>query len=368
MFDPKISGRPLMNENNTPEAGSVLWESPSNIALVKYWGKSEGQIPENPSVSFTLSKAKTTTRLDWEKKSKPGSEVDFSFYFHGIKKPEFLPKLKIFFSRIKDKMPFLTDYYLRISSENNFPHSSGIASSASGMSALAAALTDMGNQIGQTQKSTEDHFRRYASEISRSGSGSACRSFFPYAALWGKSDFPGSSDLFAIGIEDLLHPLFQNYHDAILLIERSPKPVTSTAGHHLMTGNPYAPVRYSEARKNTQTLLQILQTGDLEAFVKIVETEALTLHALMMTSDPGYILMHPRTIEAIHLIQAFRRDTGIPLCFTLDAGPNIHLLYPGKHVSQVHSFIEDQLKNYCQDGKWIADKMGEGTKISGRRS
>src|SRR5699024_8117067 len=134
MIDPKFNDHPIVGEEeNSKDAGTVKWESPSNIALIKYWGKSNIQIPKNPSISFTLSEAKTITRLDWVKKEIPDSEIDFSFFFQGEEKPEFIPKLKIFFRRIIDKMPFLTNYHLRISSENTFPHSSGIASSASAM-------------------------------------------------------------------------------------------------------------------------------------------------------------------------------------------------------------------------------------------
>lgn len=349
-------------KDNTPETGIVQWESPSNIALVKYWGKSDIQIPKNPSISFTLREAKTITQLEWTRKNSPADKTSFDFLFHGSEKPEFIPKLEVFFQRIDQLMPFLKNYHLRISSENTFPHSSGIASSASAMSALAATLVDMEMTIQPRTGADQKQFSKHASEISRLGSGSACRSFYPEAAIWGQSSLPGTSDRYAIGLADQLHPIFHDYRDAILLIEQSPKAVTSTAGHHLMEKNPYASLRFSEANQNINRLLSILQAGDLEEFVKIVEAEALTLHALMMTSDPGYILMHPRTLEVIQHLHAFREESKLPVCFTLDAGPNVHLLYPAKHAREVEDFIQNELITFCQNQHWIRDQMGEGAK------
>ncbi len=345
--------------------GSCHWTSPSNIALVKYWGKKHEQIPCNPSISFTLQNAVTKTKLEWERSDEArGRSVNLKFYFHGQEKKAFSIRIQKYLDRLSHEMPFLTEYRLTIRSENTFPHSSGIASSASAMSALAACLVDMENQIHpQSSLATNDvpAVSRRISRLSRLGSGSACRSIFPMAALWGACAYPDSSDEYAVGIGSDLHPEFHDYQDAILLVDQSVKKVSSSAGHHLMDQNPYAEARYENAGRNTNRLLSILKAGDLEGFVSLVESEALTLHALMMASTPGYILMHPHTLEIINRIVAFRMDTGIPLCFTLDAGPNIHLLYPQNQVVAVRDFIQSELVKYCHDGQWIDDQMGVGT-------
>lgn len=347
------------------DSGFCQWQSPSNIALVKYWGKKHEQIPCNPSISFTLKNAHTTTVLEWERKETSAvGDVDFTFYFHGQKKESFRNRIQQYLNRIAEEIPLLQNYQLTISSENTFPHSSGIASSASAMNALAAALTDMERQItGSAPSGTErsSDFNQRISRLSRLGSGSACRSNYANAALWGQCSYPGSSNEYAVGLESILHPAFHHYKDAILLVDQDEKKVSSSAGHQLMNDNPYAEVRYGEARKNTKKLLKILKSGDLEAFTALVEEEAMTLHALMMASSPGYILMHPNTLIIIQRIQAYRRETGIPLCFTLDAGPNIHLLYPDQQGDSVKKFIQSNLASYCTDGKWIDDKMGIGT-------
>ena len=106
--------------------------------------------------------------------------------------------------------------------------------------------------------------------------------------------------------------------------------------------------------------MEALKGGDLESFGKIVEDEALTLHALMMCSNPSYTLMRPNSLAIIEKVRAYRADTGQQVYFTLDAGPNIHLLYPGNIVHDVRAFVEDQLKPLCEDGYYIQDWVGEG--------
>ena len=80
----------------------------------------------------------------------------------------------------------------------------------------------------------------------------------------------------------------------------------------------------------------------------------------MMCSNPSFILMKPNTLRIINTLYEFRRETDIPVCFTLDAGPNVHLLYPDRDAEMVERFIMDELEPYCVDGKWIADRVGDG--------
>lgn len=125
-----------------------------------------------------------------------------------------------------------------------------------------------------------------------------------------------------------------------------------------MNDHPMAESRYATARKNTEDLLTILKQGDLEGFIKIAESEANQLHDLMATSTPSYTLKEPNTINIIDKILEFRKETCLPICYTLDAGPNVHLLYPDSCSEQVHDFIEEVLKNYCFNNKWIDDNNG----------
>jgi diphosphomevalonate decarboxylase len=127
-----------------------------------------------------------------------------------------------------------------------------------------------------------------------------------------------------------------------------------------MEGNPFAPLRYELADRNLGNLMQAFATGDLETFGTIAEEEALMLHALMMTSHPSYILMEGGSVDAIKKVRNFRNDTKLPLYFSLDAGPNLHLLYPDSIAAEVKPFIKAELSKFCESGRVIEDRVGKG--------
>ena len=337
--------------------GRVGWQCPSNIALVKYWGKKGKQIPQNPSISFTLSECCTKTFVEFEKADRFG----FCFFFEGKENPAFGAKIEKFLMDNQAFFPFINRLNLKVESRNSFPHSSGIASSASSMSAFVMCLLDIESML--VGPSTGSGTLTKASYFSRLASGSAARSVFPKMALWGATPYyKGSSDEYVVSLADDIHPVFKTYHDSILIVSGETKSVSSRAGHALMEGNPYAPARYAQANENIKNLLAALKGGDLDTFINITESEALQLHALMMCSNPSYILMKPNTLRIIEIIRQFRGETKTPLCFTLDAGPNVHLLYPDSEAAKVEPFIQDVLTNYCDQGRWIADRVGDGPK------
>lgn len=341
--------------------GSVTWTAPSNIALVKYWGKKEHQIPENPSVSFTLNNCKTITTLSF-KKIDSNNDYAFDVFLDGKAQEDFKPKIATFFQRIESYVPFLKDYYFKIETTNTFPHSSGIASSASGMSALALCIMSIERSL--SDKFSEEYFNQKASFLARLGSGSACRSIEGDVIVWGEHhNIEGSSDLFGIKYPYGVHQAFKNYQDTILLVDKGEKQVSSTVGHGLMHGHPYAERRFEQAHDNMSTLMSIFKDGDLDKFIEIVESEALTLHAMMMTSMPYFILMKPNTLEIINKIWTFRQSSKSKVCFTLDAGANVHVLYPESEKEQVLEFIQNELVAYCQNGQYISDQIGFGAKL-----
>ncbi len=350
---------------STSETGSVGWESPSNIALVKYWGKYGRQRPRNPSLSLTLKHAHTRTQIRYRRREigyeKGGINLDFAF--EGQARHPFGRKVREFLETLVPIFPFLEQLDLEIESQNSFPHSSGIASSASSMSALALCLCSM-EQAAFHTLSDKVIFQKKASYVARLGSGSACRSIYPVAALWGHwPELPASSDLYALPCQEEIHPVFENFHDSILIVDRKEKSVSSRAGHGLMEGNPFADARYRQAQSNLGTLWEAMKKGDLMAFGQIVEAEALGLHALMMCSTPPFILLKPATLAIISRVQALRQTEQIPVFVSLDAGPNIHLLYPDEQRVEVRSFIEQELLPFCQDGKWIDDQVGTGPQM-----
>lgn len=351
--------------SNTIEEGAFQWSAPSNIALVKYWGKKDHQIPANPSVSFTLNNCKTITKLAFAKKdiSTPlnaaNNTFSFDLLFEGKPKEDFKPKIQKFLERIEVYLPFLKDYHFTIDTKNTFPHSSGIASSASGMAALAMNFMSLEKVLNPTM--TADYFYQKASFLARLGSGSACRSVKGQVVVWGnQANIKGSSDLFGVEFPNTIHDNFKNYQDTILLVDKGEKQVSSTVGHDLMHNHPYAERRFAQAHENLDQLISIFESGDLNEFIKVVESEALTLHAMMMTSMPYFILMKPNTLQIINAIWKFRNETKTPVCFTLDAGANVHVLYPEKVQENVLQFIKDELVGYCQNGQYLCDEIGDG--------
>jgi len=340
------------------EPVTVSWRSPSNIALVKYWGKKGLQLPVNPSLSMTLSAANTETKLTVLPRKSEG-DVSLDFWFEGAKNDAFGYRISRFLNSITPVFPWLRQVNLKIETSNTFPHSAGIASSASAFSALALCLCSMDADLFGILLS-EDEFRNKASYVARLGSGSACRSVFPGFSVWGSSRaLSGSTDQLAVPVPDV-HAVFFTLRDTILMVNKKEKPVSSSEGHSRMTGHPFAAARIKQARKNTSELLDALKTGNKVAFIRIVENEAFTLHSLMMTSEEGFMLMEPETVRIISRIQELRKETGLDICFTLDAGPNVHLLYFEEQFEQVNKLIvEDLLKNNKQNMR-MDDFYGKG--------
>lgn len=346
----EFQGKPNFNISNQTVSASC----PSNIALIKYWGKYENQIPANSSISYTLNHCKTNTSMEFF------ADELFSVqtYLAGNEEKKFAEKIEKYFKNIEDFLPWILKGKYIIRTENTFPHSSGIASSASGFGAIAKCLMDLDEQF--SGKIADDLKAKKESFLARLGSGSACRSLYNGLVVWGKTDeVEGSSDLYAVQYpNEEIHPIFKNFNDWVLLIHEGEKSVSSTVGHGLMKTNPYAERRFQEAHENFTILKEILKTGDLQNFIKLVEHEALTLHAMMMMSEPAFILMKTGTLEVINKIWNFRKETGLALFFTLDAGANVHLLFPEDSDSdKIKEFIVKELLQHTQNNGVVKDEM-----------
>jgi diphosphomevalonate decarboxylase len=231
------------------------------------------------------------------------------------------------------------------------------------MAALAINLMSLERLLSPDM--ADDYFYQKVSFLARLGSGSACRSVKGSVVIWGNHEATAeSTDLYGIPYNEV-HDVFKTYQDTILLVDKGEKQVSSTVGHDLMHGHPFAEMRFAQAHENLTAIKQALAAGDVDAFIKITESEALTLHAMMMTSLPYFILMKPNTLEIINKIWQYRAETGVPVCFTLDAGANVHVLYPENVASKVLAFIKAELLGYCQNNQYICDKIGTGTAFIG---
>lgn len=333
--------------------------SPSNIALIKYWGKFGDQLPCNPSLSFTLSKAFTEMNFVLSPKSCE-KLVDLDFLFEDKANEKFQYKIEKFLIKEKKYFENVLSHRIHIESMNTFPHSSGIASSASSMSALVYGLLTIEYKLmGKDLEQNHSEFLELASSLSRLASGSASRSIFSGVALWGQlPELQLGSDLYAIELKDFVDQKFLTFRDTIVIVSAEEKSVSSRAGHALMENHPYKDVRYQVARERINELLTAMKNYDLDTFIRIVETDALDLHGLMMTSNPSFLLIKAKTVECIEKLRFFREKTKIPVCFTLDAGPNLHVLYPAEFEKEVHEFLA------TFELPLIHDQVGMGTSIT----
>lgn len=340
--------------------GEVSWKSPSNIALVKYWGKFGNQLPKNPSLSFSLKESYSQTTIQYQSaKNTPKRE----FLFENTTQEKFAKRIWEYIDSLDKIYPFLSELDLRISSHNSFPHSAGIASSASAMSALALCFVDMERKIYGSPKREAD-FLKKASYLARLASGSAARSVYPGFSIWGmaKSIEESSDNKFAISFNQNIHPHFDHLKDTILIVDSGEKEVSSSVGHSLMNDHPFAEDRILQANKHLKELSNALHCGDKNTFIKVVESEALSLHGLMMSSNPWFVLMKPQSLEIIQKIKTYREQTGYFICFTLDAGPNVHIIYSDEKELDIIRFIDNELKPLCYQNKAIYDEMGDGPK------
>jgi diphosphomevalonate decarboxylase len=97
-------------------------------------------------------------------------------------------------------------------------------------------------------------------------------------------------------------------------------------------------------------------------FYELVEEEAMTLHAMMMTGNPSYMLFKPETIAIIEHLREARKQKGISMCFTLDAGANVHVLYPDSEHEKVMKWVNEEVAQYLENQRYLCDQIGNGAK------
>lgn len=365
-----------------PEPGQTAWECPSNIALVKYWGKDAGQIPMNASVSFTLKASVVRISMAWKPVGE-GSGGLSEFSLNGARNAGFQKRIAGYLHSLQPFFPFLSRTAISVKSESTFPHSAGIASSAAAFGALSLCICSMEQQLLQgvpgreypevaaktesgvvnpKNEKPDPGFLEKASFMARLGSGSACRSVHGGFVAWGETPtLAGSGWESGVRLYDRdVDTRFSGLRDAILVVDDGEKAVSSSAGHALMRQHVYRSSRIAQAGANMEKMLMAVRLGDEDMFFRVLENEALALHGLMMTSDPGFVLMKPATLEALQRIRDFREKSGLNLGYTMDAGPNIHLIYFSRDADVVRSFIQQEILPLCAGRRWIDDGIGEG--------
>ncbi|MEM6812622.1 MAG: diphosphomevalonate decarboxylase [Pseudomonadota bacterium] len=333
---------------------TIKVSTPSNIAFVKYWGKKPVQYPLNPSVSMTLKNC--VCEMDISYQSVENGSFINNFLFNDQKNEKFLKRLEKYLNSLKEICPYLENLSFSIKTNMTFPHSAGIASSAAAFGALGYALANIEREIDLI--SLEEVNQR-ASFLARLGSGSAARSIEGPYCIWGDHHQIKSHDDYALKFTNI-HSSFKDVKDVILIIDQNEKSISSSEGHQLMNDHIFKETRIHQANQNFIDIISSMRSGDWEQFGGILENEALTLHAMMMTSQPSYMLLKPNSLQVIQKIQQFREENALPIYYTIDAGPNIHIIYPKNYENDAENFIKTELSEYCENGRYIIDHCGTG--------
>ena len=288
--------------------------APSNLAFVKYWGKADFSlnIPSNGSISMNLSNATTTTTVEFSDALR-----DDDVKIQGNNNPQAIVRVKKHLDRVRALAEVSTFAYVR--SENSFPTGTGIASSASGMAALTLAASEA-LELSLSEKDL--------SILARLGSGSASRSIPSGFVEWyqGKS----SSESYSAQI---VPPDYWSLVDIAIAVTSSEKQVRSTEGHKLAMKNRFLNTRLEGMQRKLDDVRQAILEKDFIRFGQAVETEALEMHAIALTSSfmqnetwfSGVYYWSPETLEIMIAIQQWRVQ-GLACYFTLDAGPTVHVL------------------------------------------
>lgn len=290
----------------------------SNIAFIKYWGNRDHalRIPVNDSLSMNLDGLYTRTTVAFD----PSLNADVVVLDNLPQSPEASKRVVEHLDRVRALAGIHTR--ARVDSQNNFPAGTGIASSASGFAALTlAACAAAGLQLDE----------RGLSILARQGSGSASRSIPAGFVEWRAGEKADGGDSFAFSIAA---PDHWTLADCIAIVSRAHKEVGSTGGHALAHTSPLQQVRVDDTPRRLDACREALLAHDFARFAGVVEEDSTMMHAVMMTSRPPLYYWLPPTLAIMDAVRKWRAE-GLPACFTIDAGPNVHVITPAAHAAEV---------------------------------
>ena len=308
--------------------------APSNIAFIKYWGKTDEdlKIPENGSISMNLSNLLTTTTVEFSSDFKEDSvtinnENDLKQSSKVIKQLDLIRKKANIFLKVK------------VVSKNNFPDGTGLSSSASGFAALTLATTKaLGLELNEKELSM----------LARQGSGSACRSIPDGFVEWVEE-----------GAKSLYPSDYWNIVDVVAIISQVKKDISSTDGQKFATTSPFFQTRLNNINEKILRLKKALEVKNFTEFGKIIEGEALELHAIMLTSTPSLIYWQPETIKLMKLVKKWRTE-GLEVYFTVNTGQDIHLIVEEKNKDK----LIYRLKEIKEIKKFIVNRPAIGVRLT----
>lgn len=288
----------------------------ANIALIKYWGRADDRInlPLTNSVSLTLDKLTTRTTVEFD----TSLRSDTLAINGAPQSGRSLARVVGVMDRIRDRAK--TTAHARIASTNSFAAAAGMASSASAFAALpTAAFAALGVRLSPEELSA----------FARLGSGSACRS-----VLGGFVEWVAGTDHATSVAQQIAPASHMDLHDVVLVFSDEEKAVKSAEGHAFAKTSPLNLGRLTAVADMLPRLRAAIAARDLSAMGEIAEQDALLMHSVMMTSSPSLAYWKAETIEGIHAVRRWRAE-GLPCYFTIDAGPNLHVLVEGSRAPEV---------------------------------
>jgi diphosphomevalonate decarboxylase len=292
-----------------------------NIAFIKYWGNRDDdlRLPVNGSISMNLEGLETRTHVLFDR-SLRSDELRIDGIPAG---GESLDRVK----RVLDEVRRLADMqmFATVDSHNNFPLGVGIASSASGFAALALS-TSKAAGLNMDESSL--------SRLARLGSGSACRSIPGGFVEWVAGT--GDLDSFAASIAS---PGYWDLQDCIVILSREPKTIGSSLGHELAGTSPFQVARVADTPRRLSICRKSILERDFNTFAGIVEEDSNLMHSVMRTSCPPLLYWQA---ESLTVMQAVRvaREAGLNACYTVDAGPNVHVICEAGASGEVVKLVE----------------------------
>ncbi|MBP6219213.1 MAG: diphosphomevalonate decarboxylase [Oligoflexales bacterium] len=326
---------------------------PTNIALIKYWGKQNEalQIPWNDSLSMSLSLGtKTSARV---RKNK-----EHTFFFAGQERK--LPQDEAFLAKPLKHLQYLAQSFgfkekLEIHSENTFPAACGIASSASGLGALTLAAMACWLQVEDQSELEKQCSLEQLAQLSRLGSGSSCRSFWGGFVHWAVEEDKKSCKISQV----LPAEHWPSLCDSVVLFSTEEKKISSSLGHKNVLTSPLFLPRLERIPDRLSLLLQALSNKNLDQLGPVIEDEALEMHAVMMTASPALFYWGEQVSRFLAYLRRKRRESQLPVYFTMDAGPNVHLI----HEKSEQDTILKWVKEYDPTLQILSAEIGQGPSL-----
>lgn len=311
-----------------------------NIALIKYWGNRDEdlRIPANGSISITLDGMWTRTTVSYD----PALQGDELIINGDPASPEATTRVSRHLDRIRSMARLGSSASVR--SESNFPQGAGLASSAAAFAALTLAGLEAAGLSLDPQA---------ISRLARKGSGSAARSILAgYVEL-----LTGDADEHAFAVQ-LEGPDYWELVDVIAIVEKDHKAVGSTSGHALAPTSPLQLARIKDTPLRLHLCRQAIRARDFDQLAPLVELDSDLMHAVMMTSSPPLMYWLPETVRVMRAVRDWRRS-GLPVCYTLDAGPNVHCLTPREHAPEITTRIRQLMPGV----ETISGQPGSGARL-----